>query len=131
MPRSAPAFLLALVACAPSASGPVPIVWDREACAHCHMLIGDPAFAAQLQTPAGQVASFDDPGCLLTYLQERRVEGATLWFHHHTEDRWLSANDVVFVPRTSPMGYGFGAARAGTPEGRSLADVTDQIASRR
>ena len=53
-------------------SGPVLIVWDREACAECHMHVGEPRFAAQLQTEEGDVLNFDDPGCLLRYAQERR-----------------------------------------------------------
>ena len=28
--------------------GPQPIVWDREACAHCHMHIGEPRFALMM-----------------------------------------------------------------------------------
>ena len=33
--------------------GPVPVVWDGEVCGHCKMHVGDPRFAAQLQTTGG------------------------------------------------------------------------------
>lgn len=88
-----------------------PIVWHREACAHCQMLIGEPGFAAQLVTADGEVRSFDDPGCALRYLDEHAgAPPHRLWFHHATEERWLSADEVAFVPRpATPMGFGLAA----------------------
>ena len=52
----------------PTVSGPQPIVWDHETCAECGMHIGNPAYAAQIQTREGRVLNFDDPGCLLLYV---------------------------------------------------------------
>lgn len=88
-----------------------PILWHREACAHCQMLIGEPGFAAQLVTAEGQVHSFDDPGCALRYLDEHAgVAPHRLWFHHATEERWLAAGEVGFVTRpATPMGFGLAA----------------------
>jgi copper chaperone NosL len=120
----------AALACAP-AEGPQPIAWDREPCAHCRMLIGDPAFAAQLATAEGVVASFDDPGCLLS--AEASYPGArALWFHHLREDRWIAADRVAFVrvPRT-PMGFGLGAVDPGEPGALSLAQAREAVAAAR
>jgi copper chaperone NosL len=120
----------AALACTP-ADGPQPIAWDREPCAHCRMLIGDPAFAAQLQTDEGVVASFDDPGCLLS--AEASYPGArALWFHHLREDRWIAGDRVAFVrvPRT-PMGFGLGAVEAGAPDSVSLAEARAAVAAAR
>jgi copper chaperone NosL len=119
-----------LAACGPS-SGPRPIAFDREPCAHCRMLISDPAYAAQLETAQGEIASFDDPGCLLVAL-ESHPNPSALWFHHLREERWLAGDQVAFVrvPRT-PMGYGLGAVPAGEPgavsleEARALAAAKD------
>ena len=58
-----------------------PIAWNRESCAHCRMLIGDPAYAAQIITEDGDVLSFDDPGCAARYLRERRPRVHRAWFH--------------------------------------------------
>ncbi len=44
---------------------PQAVVWDREACAHCHMHVGEPGFAAQAIDEHGRVYNFDDPGCLV------------------------------------------------------------------
>jgi hypothetical protein len=96
--------------------GPVEIVWDREACAHCKMHIGDPAFAAQLQTRDGRVLDFDDPGCLLRYEAEEHPEEHAVYFHELRGKRWLRRDQVGFVEVTpTPMGYGLGAVELGTP----------------
>jgi hypothetical protein len=96
--------------------GPVPIVFDRAACAHCRMLIGEAAFAAQLQSQDGRVFDFDDPGCLLRFEAERQPAVHARWFHHLREERWLPGDAVAFVAaRPTPMGYGLGAVDAGTP----------------
>ena len=88
---------------------PVPVAWDRIACARCGMLVGDPAFAAQLHTPEG-VLHFDDPGCLLLELGEDGREARAAWFHAHGGERWIPMERVRFRPvPASPMGYGLGA----------------------
>jgi copper chaperone NosL len=111
--------------------GPRAIVWDRESCAHCHMLISDPAFAAQLETGDGDLPAFDDPGCLLAYLAEHGAGVRRIWFHHSKEHRWLAGDAVGFVrvPRT-PMGYGLAAVDAGTPGALSLAEAKAVVAAR-
>jgi len=53
--------VLALAACRPP-EGPQPIVYDREPCAHCRMLISEPRFAAQLEREEGEERSLDHPG---------------------------------------------------------------------
>ena len=130
--RAALRGLLAMgaLACAP-ADGPEPIAWDREPCAHCRMLIGDPAFAAQIVTADGVAASFDDPGCLLSAEASHPAVRA-VWFHHLREDRWIPGDQVGFVrvPRT-PMGFGLGAVDAGEPGAVSLAQARDAVAAAR
>jgi hypothetical protein len=87
------------------------------------MLISDPAFAAQLESAEGEVASFDDPGCLLAAL-EGQPDPRAFWFHHSREERWIAGDQVAFVrvPRT-PMGYGLGAVQAGEPGALSLEEA--------
>lgn len=102
-----------------------PIVWHRQACAHCQMLIGEPGHAAQLVTGDGEVLSFDDPGCALRYLHERAPVVHRLWFHHATEERWLSAQEVAFVPGgLTPMGFGLLAVERATPGALELSAAT-------
>ncbi|MBS1149974.1 MAG: protein NosL [Myxococcaceae bacterium] len=108
--------------------GPVPVVWDKEACASCKMHIGQPEFAAQLQLADGQVLDFDDPGCLFTWLSEHEDPVHAIWFHHHHEERWLSQDDVGFVTvAPTPMGYGLGAVDRSTPGAKSFEQVREEF----
>jgi copper chaperone NosL len=112
----------------PVPDGPVAIVWNREPCAHCHMLVGEPAFAAEIVTTAGDVIVFDDPGCLVRYLEERKPEVHRIWFHDSTRDHWLSADEVGFVPGAStPMNYGLAAVPATTPGAIALETMRRRI----
>src|SRR5215831_10547126 len=107
--------------------GPQPIAWDREACGHCRMHVGEPAFAAQAIDADGRAVSFDDPGCLLSWLAggAARARPARVWVHHVSQDRWLPLDRAAFVPvPRSPMGYGLGAVDAGTPGALSVAEAT-------
>ncbi|MFO0727811.1 MAG: nitrous oxide reductase accessory protein NosL [Myxococcota bacterium] len=87
--------------------GPVPIVWDQEACAHCRMHVGEPGFAAQAQLEDGTILNFDDPGCLLSWSGEPHPKVHAIYLHHHREDRWLVPEAAGFVPaQPTPMGFG-------------------------
>jgi hypothetical protein len=90
--------------------GPVEPIWDREACAHCRMHVGERAFAAQLQTEEGEVLFFDDPGCLLLHAERAAKAPRAMYFRHATEDRWILAAQVRFTHvKTTPMGFGLAA----------------------
>lgn len=107
---------------------PVPIVWNREPCAHCRMLVGEPAFAAQLVTRSGDVAAFDDPGCLFHYLDDKKPDVHRIWFHDSTADRWLSPEEVGFVHGAqTPMNYGLAAVPAATPGAFGLHDARRRL----
>jgi len=94
--------------------GPVPVAWDHEPCGHCRMLVGEPAHAAQLITSDGEVVDFDDPGCLIHYLADRRPSVHRLWFHDSQSDRWLGPDQVRFrTGAITPMGFGLAAVADG------------------
>ncbi len=79
------------------AEGPVPIVWDKEACAFCHMHIGEPGFAAQAQLDNGDVRNFDDPGCLMSWTQKNQEPLRAVYVRHYQEERWLTKSEASFV----------------------------------
>lgn len=123
------AALFALAACHSVPDEPRPIAYDHEACAHCHMLIGDPRYAVQLVTDDGDVLDFDDPGCALTYLIEAHPSVHRLWFRDARGDRWLAADATRFAPgATTPMGYGLAAVALGTPGAIALTDARTRVA---
>ncbi|HET7503259.1 MAG TPA: hypothetical protein VFK02_19700 [Kofleriaceae bacterium] len=117
-PRAALAAVVALAmllgsACRSLPDAPTAIAYDRESCAHCHMLIGDPRYAVQLVTADGDVLDFDDPGCALAYLARAPRHVHRLWFRDAARDRWIAAADVRFVRGAdTPMGYGLAATDA-------------------
>lgn len=96
------------------------------------MLLTDPAFAAQLHTPAGEVLFFDDPGCLLLHRAESGAAPAGVWFHDSAGDAWLAEAEARFVPAPeTPMGYGFAAVAAeATGQGVDGATALAQIRAR-
>jgi len=104
-----------------------PIVWDKEVCAECAMAVSDPRFAAQLQRLDGVVLNFDDPGCLLRYLDDHKPEIHALYFHRVEGDEWLDADRVGFKPAAgSPMGYGLGATPRDAPEAISFDEAMEK-----
>jgi len=121
-------LIAALVALVVRGSGqlpdaPVPVAWDRDVCGHCRMHVGDPRHAVQLITDDGAVTNFDDVGCALRYLRERRPRVHRLWFHGEGET-WIPADQVGFVAAaTTPMGSGLIAVELHTPGARSLDEV--------
>ena len=98
------------------ADGPLPIAWEREACAHCLMHLSDPRFAVQLQTADGAVLNFDDPGCFFLYLAENEPPLHEVWFRDSRAERWLRRGEVGFVAApATPMDLGLAAVAAGEP----------------
>lgn len=111
---------------------PQPVAWNHQACAHCRMAVGEPAHAAQLVTTDGEVLFFDDPGCLMRYLDERAPAVHRIWFHDRSEARWLGADEVGFVPgATTPMGFGLAATDRSTAGAMPFADARRWIADGR
>lgn len=93
-----------------------PVAWHEQPCAHCQMLVGEPAHAAQLITTNGDVLAFDDPGCALRYIEERQPAIHRLWFHHATHDHWIPSDRVAFERGgPTPMGSGLHAVEVGAP----------------
>ena len=107
---------LVIAACARSVpDAPRAIAWDKEVCAHCHMLVGEPRAAAELVTDDGDVFVFDDPACAVRFVAEKHPQVHRLWFHGDG-DTWIAADDAAFVTtRETPMGSGRVAVPKDTP----------------
>ncbi len=111
--------------------GPAPIAWNDEVCAHCHMHVGEPGFAAQLQTKDSRVLVFDDPGCLFAYLQVNEPAIHAIWFHHLRQQRWLDRRHVGFIEiEPTPMGYGLGAVDRSEAGAISFEEAQARLARR-
>ena len=129
---AAGAFVGLLVRSQARPEGPVPIVYDKEACAHCHMQVGDPRLAAQAQLADGSVLDFDDPGCLITWLDESREQPRAVWLRAFREDRWLGRASAAFVEvGETPMGFGLGVVERGTPGAIGWEEAAARIKAKR
>jgi copper chaperone NosL len=89
-------------------------VWGKEPCAHCRMLVGDRRYAAQVVSD-GERRHFDDVGCLVLWLEERRGGPAPrVWVRDAEASRWVDARSARYEPGAkTPMDFGFEARSGG------------------
>lgn len=112
-------------------AGPLPVAWDRQDCAHCRMLLSEPAFAVQAHLSSGEALFFDDPGCWFLHEAATRPEVHAVFFRSRDEDAWLGADEAGFVRHEpTPMGFGLAAVRA-APGTLSLSEARDRVLAAR
>ncbi|HZV55082.1 MAG TPA: hypothetical protein VFF82_09100 [Rhodocyclaceae bacterium] len=114
----------ALAACGKKGDWPEgmqPIVWDRDTCVRCSMVISDRRFAAEMRGgPKNTIFKFDDIGCAAFWLRDKAAdhpwmaEAATRFWvadlaSKGNDVHWLDARAAHYATKTSPMGYNFGA----------------------
>jgi copper chaperone NosL len=107
--------LVVAAACDRGADEPVDPVWGKQPCAHCAMLVGDRAHAAQASS-GGDRFYFDDVGCLVLWLEERGSGGAPrhVWVRDSEAPRWLEARHARYAAGAkTPMDFGFEATSTG------------------
>jgi nitrous oxide reductase accessory protein NosL len=75
------------------------------------MLIKTERNAAEVIAPDGRTWFFDDPGCMILWLQSRDwKDRAKLWVHTLDTKRWIDARKAWYgVKDSTAMHYGFGA----------------------
>jgi copper chaperone NosL len=100
--------------------GPRPLAFGAEQCAHCHMTLADPRFAAELVTRTGKAIPFDDVGCLAAFVATGGLEAdaiRSLWVADFARpDSMLAADQAVFLRSDAlrtPMDYRLVALRPG------------------
>ncbi len=130
-------FIVLAAACSEEgATGPVDIVWDRDMCELCKMVISDARFVAQVRGgPKRKVYKFDDLGCAVNWLngQTWAGESATeIWVAERRSTReaviWLDARSANYVSEPlTPMGYGFGAQVEPVPGAVTFEQMTSRI----
>jgi copper chaperone NosL len=114
-------FSLTLNACGDNDThGPAKIVWDRDACEHCRMVLSDRYYAAQIRNPlTHEVSKFDDLGCALIWLEQQswKDNSATeIWITDATSGAWLDARQAYYrTNNITPMDYGLAAGTEKTP----------------
>lgn len=95
-------------------TGPAKLIFDRDACERCRMLISDRFHAAQVRGGEKNKAyKFDDIGGAIIWLDEQtwKDEPKTeVWVTHHETGEWINAKEAWYVQeKHTPMNYGFSA----------------------
>lgn len=104
-------------------AGMAEIMWDRDTCARCSMVISDRRFAAELRGgERDTVFKFDDIGCAVTWMHHKvgdfpwMAEPATRFWVADAGaaaglgDKWLEARKAHYAGGSmSPMGYNYSA----------------------
>jgi copper chaperone NosL len=107
------AGLVVLAACSGGPPRPVDIVLNEESCRQCRMAISQREFAGELVLEDGRVETFDDIGCLATWVRETEPpRTAGLFVHDYASGAWLDAREAYFVRSeklSTPMGSGLAA----------------------
>jgi len=119
--------LLLSIACARADTAEDPI-WGKEPCAHCAMLVGDRAAAAQAIDAKGLHRFFDDFGCLVIWTTEQATPPRLAWVAG--PHGWLQAKSARYRSgATTPMDFGFTATEAGN--GISYDEMAQTVLARR
>lgn len=95
-------------------TGPEPIVWGRDTCAHCRMHLSQPGFAAEMRDRNGVLHKYDDVGCLVTAIAKAHAEVPEAWVEDHAGGGFvplLTAHLVRAPEVATPMGHGVVAFR--------------------
>lgn len=127
------AAIFLLSACSPQpSSGPVEIKWDRDTCARCSMALSDRHYAVQLRGgPKKQVFKFDDLGCALNWLKGQpwgNDAAIEIWVTDFRSGKWLDARAAHYMAgKTTPMGYGIGAAEEALPGSIGFDEARKQL----
>ncbi len=92
--------------------GPVAFEPQKSVCPQCHMPLKGELDSAEYVAPGGEVTVFDDPGCMVLWLEEHGIDPkrAKLWVYTRDTKRWVAAQRAHYSQTDpTPMGYGFGA----------------------
>lgn len=87
------------------ATGPEPIRYGVDECAHCKMTFTDRRFGAELITVKGKVFKFDDLNCLHGYLEEQKFDpkqiGQMLAVDFNHPDAFIPVEQAFFLQHES------------------------------
>lgn len=120
------------VACAASDEGRTPreIATGVDVCGYCHMAVDDVERAAQWVPESGRVITFDEPGCLIAWLQRNPGVKGRAYVADGDSGEFVAAEGATYLAGATRTGMGFdiiafaeqgrAAERLGTGEGEIL-----------
>jgi copper chaperone NosL len=118
--------LVLLAACSRDPAAPVAVDTKNDRCGWCRMAVSDARFATQLVSPSEEPRTFDDIGCLATFLKSggAPAKGQIAYVADHRTKAWVRAAAAVYTKKAgleTPMGSGLiahvdAASRDGDPD---------------
>lgn len=103
----------ALAGCPAASDVATDPVWGKQPCAHCAMLVGDRASAAEAIDGRGERVFFDDVGCMIAWEGER-APLSRAWVRGPSATGWVSVDRASFAGGArTPMDFGFVAQENG------------------
>jgi copper chaperone NosL len=86
-----------------------PVALEREdMCSYCKMAISEKQYAAEFIDNDGKVFKFDDIGCMVNFIQTKKVSNIAAYFVMDLDSKeWLKADNAFFVRAPdfyTPMG---------------------------
>ncbi len=92
-------------------TGAEPIVFSKDPCHFCKMIISDKRFGAELVTAKGKVFKFDDTYCIISFLKSndlRQSEMGAVYIVDYAQKEKLIAAETAFLLKSDiirgPMG---------------------------
>ncbi|MEI7431379.1 MAG: hypothetical protein WCL27_13070 [Betaproteobacteria bacterium] len=119
--------------------GMQPIVWDRDTCSRCSMVISDRRFGVEMRGGTkNTVFKFDDIGCAVFWMRDKfadhpwMTEASTkLWVSdlnsRGADIKWLEARAAHYVTRTSPMAYNQAAVAQPQAGSMDFASMSEHV----
>ncbi len=90
-------------------TGPEPIAYGRDTCAHCRMHLSRPGFGGEIRDRDGVLTKYDDIGCMLRAMIALHREIPETWVEDHGGSGLiplLTAHLVRTDGNETPMGSG-------------------------
>jgi len=76
----------------------------------CKMVVESEEHSTQVAAKSGKTWIFDDIGCMVLWLKDKKMSDLKLWVYTKDSHIWIEAKDAYFsVDEVTPMRHGFGA----------------------
>lgn len=89
-----------------SSSGPQPINFGKDQCAHCRMSVSDPRFACQLVTSKGRAFHFDDVQCIIAHVKNGDIAAedvANYYLPDYSNDNKLLPAEELYLLKSESL----------------------------
>jgi len=124
-----PFIFLAVLLIASCNAKPEKIVFGKDQCVECKMIIVDPKFGGEIVTKKGKIYKFDDAHCVAAFLERRGVELNNIrhtLFLDYDDGKFVKVKSAEFVVSSqlkSPMGGNAAAFKNATEAKRKSAEL--------